>query len=240
MPNVLRRSVWFAPLILVAALAAGCAGRGTTPPPDGEMMRIYYVPDEHFDAAWKALNGAVQEGPPGSRIERLPDGRLFLVAPVAIHERAEALVRELATTPPIRAAELDYWIVLGEPAAAPSEVAGMAEIAPALQSIVAEQGPMKFTLLETSRLSSMLDESASAQGNLVQVRQVVSIVAGLLVAEVSIDLRIEQAGNVQHRNLMSRVNFRPGRPLVLGQSGYTGDPRSTVFYVLRGEVMRED
>lgn len=249
MPRATATPTRSVPLVLLAALAvSGCAWQSRTDPVGPELLlRTYNVRVDQSDAAVKALVGALQGAPKGSRVEQLPDGRVLLVAPAELHDGVEALVRGLDDAKPIRSAELDYWVVLGEPASAAAGIAGLPEIAAALQEIVAAQGPMKFTLLETSRLSSMLDQSASAQGNLVQVRQVVMVVAGVPVADVTIELRIELAGQVHHRSVESRVNLRPGQLQVLGQSGYAGDtkaadqgPHSTVFYILRGEVMRGD
>ena len=232
--------------LLAGLVAGGCAARGATPPPDGDLlMRTYTVQTGKSDLALKTLSDVVRGGPTGARVEQLPDGRLLLIAPEGVHEGVPVLLDGLGDPPPIRSAELDYWIVLGEPASAASFLNLSPEIAPALQDIVASQGPMKFTLLETSRLSSMLDEAASAQGSRAQVRQVVSIVAGELVADVNIDVRLERGDDVQHRSLQSRVTFEPGRSLLLGQSGFVADPKatssgpqSTVFYIVRGEVSR--
>jgi hypothetical protein len=249
MHRVTATSSRFVQLVLLAALTAGgCAYQSRTEPvPPELLMRTYNVRRDQSDAAVTALTAALQGAPKGSRVEQLSDGRVLLVAPAEVHAGVDALVRGLDANKPIRAAELDYWVVLGEPAAAPAGLGNLQEIAAALQGIVASQGPMKFTLLETSRLSSMLDQAASAQGNLVQVRQVVSVVAGVPIADVALELRLDLGGQVYHRNLESRVNLKPGELQLVGQSGYARDtriaeqgPHSTVFYILRGAVTRGD
>ena len=231
-------------LVSLAAPLTGCEARGTRPPPGEELLqpRVYSVTPAHTEEAWQAIMGALQGGPPGARAERLPDERLLVVAPVELHEKIGAALQKFREGLPVRAAELDYWLVLGEPAGAPAGLDLAPEIAPVLRNIVSSQGPMKFTLLETSRLSSVLDESASAQGDLAHVHQVVSVVAGVPVADITIELRGEHGNKVQQRSLHARVDLRPDQPLLLGQAGYADEGaggRKTVFYLLRAALTRE-
>ncbi len=120
MHRVTATSSRFVQLVLLAALTAGgCAYQSRTEPvPPELLMRTYNVRRDQSDAAVTALTAALQGAPKGSRVEQLSDGRVLLVAPAEVHAGVDALVRGLDANKPIRAAELDYWVVLGEPAAA--------------------------------------------------------------------------------------------------------------------------
>lgn len=219
---------------------------------DAALLRTYVVPPEHARSLERALASALSTGkdlPPRGTVERLPDGKLVVVAPAGIHEGIAALVAGLDVRAPAPAhtAELDYWVVVGEAAAEAGGLDG--ELAPALQAIVRDQGPMRFTSLEQVRVASLIDETAKVHGNRLEVRQVVSDVGGRLVADI--DLTIDPSadfdpGDRCHRgackDFRTRVHVNPGQLLVIGQTGLAapaGAPTRSLFYVVRGRTLAE-
>jgi hypothetical protein len=262
------------PLALLAGLSA-CPSRGAPPPPpiaaapgapvkppgppapadDEPVLRTYAVAPEQSRSLERALSSALSTGketPPLGTVERLPDGRLVVVARRGIHDGVAALIHDLdaSKAPPVRSAEFDYWVVVAEPAEAAAGVDAVPDIAPALQTIVDSQGPMKFSVLETMRLSSLLDEAGEADGNRMNAHQVVSEVGGRLVADLEIavaagpDTKINRLLCVGDgcKRLKSRVHLEPDQMLVVGQTGGAapgGKPEAapkTMFYLVRGRL----
>ncbi|MBZ5712545.1 hypothetical protein [Nannocystis pusilla] len=227
------------------------------PPPapsDVPLLRTYAVPPEQARSIERALSSALSTGkdtPPLGTVERLPDGRLVVVAAPGIQDGVAALIRDLDTTkaPPVRTAEFDYWVVVGEPASATQGLEALPDLAPALQAITEAQGPMKFNLHESMHLSSLLDDRAEADGNLMWARQTVTEVGGRLVAdlELSVTSKAKGGSNLlicrdECNHLKSRIHLDPGQLLVVGQSGVdVGETKGehvskTLFYVVRGQV----
>ncbi|MCY1062452.1 hypothetical protein [Nannocystis sp. SCPEA4] len=227
------------------------------PPPassDEPLLRTYAVPPEQARSIEHALASALSTGkdtPPLGTVERLPDGRLVVVAPPGIQDGVAALIRDLDTTkaPPVRTAEFDYWVVIGEPASATQGLEALPDLAPALQAITEAQGPMKFSLHESMHLSSLLDDRGEADGNLMQARQLVTEVGGRLVADLELSVSSTAKGrNPMHicanecNRLKSRIHLDPGQLLVVGQSGVdVGETKGehvskSMFYVVRGQV----
>jgi hypothetical protein len=228
------------------------------PPPaadaDEPLLRTYAVPPEQSRSLERALASALSSGkdlPPLGTVRPLPDGRLVVVAPPGIQDGVAAMLRDLdpSKAPPVRTAEFDYWIVLGEPAEAAQGVDAVLDIAPALQAIADSQGPMKFSLLESMHLSSLIDDDGEADGNRMQARQVVTEVGGRLVADLDLAVSVTGTGRQHLRACMddcnrfkSRVHLDPGQLLVVGQAGVevpagkAEHGRKTMFYIVRGQV----
>ena len=221
---------------------------------DEPLLRTYAVPPEQSRSIEQALASALSTGqdlPPLGTVERLPDGRLVVVAPPGIQDGVAALIAGLdpAKAPPVRTAELDYWIVVGEPDQTAEGVDTIPVIAPALQAIVASQGPMRFRLHESMHLSSLVDDRAEADGARMRARQTVSEVGGRLVADLEIAVA-QQAKDRGHlrvcaedcNQLKSRVHLDPGQLLVVGQAGlHSSDAKAqpgpkTLFYIVRGQL----
>lgn len=239
-----------------AAPVAPAAPAVAAPEPvsDEPLLRTYTVPPEQARAIDRALSSALSTGketPPLGTVERLPDGRLLVVAPPGIQDGIAALIRDLdpSKTPPVRTAEFDYWIVLAEPAEAATGVEVVPDIAPALRAITASQGPMAFSLLETMRLSSLLDEGAEADGNRMQARQVVSESDGRLIADLDLSVATGSGDKIHRvlctgdtcKRLKSRIHLEPDQLLVVGQTGVAGEGKAgavpkTMFYIVRGRL----
>ncbi|PCC75416.1 hypothetical protein SAMN02745121_03857 [Nannocystis exedens] len=267
MPRSIHRLFLFLAFPLVLACEAPRSAPGTPPlaPPapstapapadsDEPLLRTYTVPPEQARSIEQALASALSTGkdlPPLGTVERLPDGRLVVVAPPGIQDGVAALIAGLdpAKAPPVRTAEFDYWIVVGEPAQAAEGVDAVPDIAPALQAIVASQGPMRFRLHESMHLSSLIDERAEADGALMQARQTVSEVGGRLVADLNLVVA-QQAKDRAHlltcaehcNQLRSRIHVDPGQLLVVGQASLeASDAKAqhvpkTMFYIVRGQL----
>lgn len=241
-----------------APAPAQAPGPVTAPAPeasDEPLLRTYTVPPEQSRAIERALTSALQTGndlPPLGTVKRLPDGRLVVVAPPGIHSGVEAMLRDLdpSKAPPVRTAEFDYWIVMAEPAGAAEGIDAVPDIAPALQAIVQSQGPMKFKVFESMRLSSLIDDSGEASGDRMHTRQVVSELGGKLVADLELMVETDPAGqSPRHfcpaascKQLKSRVHLEPGQLLVVGQTGVRSREGKaeavpkTMFYVVRGQL----
>ena len=239
-----------------ATTVAAAATAATAPEPDSDepLLRTYIVPPEQSRSIERALSSALSTGkdtPPIGTVERLPDGRLLVVAASGIQDGIAALIRDLdpSKAPPVRTAEFDYWIVLGEPAETASGVDAVPDIAPALQAIVQSQGPMKFSVFETMHLSSLLDESAEADGNRIQARQVVTEVGGHLIADLELMVATGSRDKIMRfcagetcKQLKSRVHLEHDQILVVGQTGVAGGEGKsdaapkTIFYLMRGRV----
>lgn len=250
--------LWFSSLARRAALAGllgltACQGGGPLPAAsadDAPLLRTYAVPADHARSLEHALASALATGentPPLGTVERLPDGKLVVVAPPAIHEGIAALVAglDVGAPAPAMTVALDYWVIVGEAAA---EAGGLTDpaLAPALQAITRDQGPMRFTLLEQAHLASLVDESAKARGDRLEVRQVVSAVAGRLVADI--DLTVDASAEYDPgrrcergacKDFRTRVHVAPGQLLVVGQTGLAGPAGAagrSLFYVVRGRT----
>ncbi|MEZ4452618.1 MAG: hypothetical protein R3B09_24375 [Nannocystaceae bacterium] len=263
------------PIPLALALAGLLACQPTpnptpapTPPPaattgptaasdDTPLLRTYAVPQEQSRAIESALRDALRTGnelPPLGTVERLPDGRLVVVAPAGVQEGVAALLRDLdpEKAAPVRTAELQYWIVVGEPSAEAEGVDAVPDIAPALRAVVESQGPMKFRLFEQMRLSSLLDDRAEAEGARMEAKQFVTEVGGRLVADLNLKVATldREPGALNSlcahnrcKELRSRVHLDPGQLLIVGQSSVLFDAKagadaraSTLFYVVRGQI----
>jgi len=224
------------------------------PDSDEPLLRTYAVPPEQARSIEHALSSALSTGkdtPPLGTVERLPDGRLVVVAAPGIQDGVAALIRDLDTTtaPPVRTAEFDYWIVVGEPASATQTIDAVPDLGPALQAITEAQGPMKFSLHESMHLSSLLDDRAEADGNFMQARQIVTEVGGRLVADLELAVTTQAKSRMNLHicaedcnRLKSRIHLDPGQLLVIGQAGVGATEakgehvQKTMFYVVRGQV----
>ncbi|WP_434427889.1 hypothetical protein [Nannocystis pusilla] len=262
MPRPIHRLLLAFPLLL-ACQAPPAAPIPAAPPAltvaaepatsDEPLLRTYAVPPEQSRSIEQALASALSSGkdlPPLGTVERLPDGRLVVVAPPGIQDGVAALIAGLdpSKAPPVRTAELDYWIVVGEPAQAAEGVDTVPDIAPALQAIVASQGAMRFRVHESMHLSSLVDDRAEADGARMWARQTVSEVSGRLVADLELSVaQSKDRGNPKVcaddcNHLKSRVHLDPGQLLVVGQAGLeSSDAKAqpgpkTLFYIVRGQL----
>jgi hypothetical protein len=263
MPRPIHRLLLAFPLLLACQTPPSAPVPAAPPAPtvaaepatsDEPLLRTYAVPPEQSRSIEQALASALSSGkdlPPLGTVERLPDGRLVVVAPPGIQDGVAALIAGLdpSKTPPVRTAELDYWIVVGEPAQAAEGVDAIPDIAPALQAIVASQGPMRFRLHESMHLSSLVDDRAEADGARIHARQTVSEVGGRLVADLDITVA-QQAKDrgpialctVGCNQLKSRVHLDLGQLLVVGQAGLeSSDAKAqpgpkTLVYIVRGQL----
>ncbi|WAS99145.1 hypothetical protein [Nannocystis punicea] len=262
MPRPIHRLLLLALPVVLACQAPPTPPAPAAPPApttapaesDAPLLRTYTVPPEQARSIEQALASALSSGkdlPPLGTVERLPDGRLVVVAPPGIQDGVAALVAGLDTAkaPPVRTAEFDYWIVVGEPAQTAEGVDAVPDIAPALQAIVGAQGPMRFRLHESMHLSSLIDDRAEADGSRMRARQTVSEVGGRLVADLDISVAQQSKDRTNLHvcgqdcnQLKSRVHLDPGQLLVIGQAGLGStdakapEGSKTLFYIVRGQL----
>jgi len=219
--------------ILVAlALVPGCGTPGVADDPQNVELRTYSVPHGFENEVRSMLRSAL--GTDENRVGRAsigPAGKLVVVAPPGIQKGVEALVRELdeldAPPPTPVPVKLTYWMVVGKPlgsAELTQKTAGgfavvgdgLDDLGLALEQIAGVQGAQEFALLERMQLSSAGDNWAHLGGRHARIDQRAATVQGNVVADIRIS--IKQYG------LETQVKLKPDQFIVLGQSGYNGDP----------------
>jgi len=219
-------------VLVTVALVLGCGTPGVADNPQNVELRIYSVPHGFENEVRSMLVSAL--GTDENRIGRAsvgPAGKLVVVAPPGVQKGVEALVRELEaldSPPPTPVpVTLTYWMVVGKPAGGDGPATGPAgrfevvgngldDLAPALEQISRTQGPQQFALLERLQLSSSGDNWARVGGRHTRIDQRAATVQDNVVA----DLRI----NIRQYGLETQVKLKPSQFIVLGQSGYDGDP----------------
>jgi hypothetical protein len=163
-----------------------------------------------------------------------PDGRLIVVGPQRIQDGVAALMDELSKKPPEAppTVNIEYWLVLGKPGKGAAVPDDLAQIAPALQTIGAEDGPQELRLLEHVQQRSLSDNEAEMRGVHVRVRQNATVLSGKVLADISIHSLEGPSG------LDTRLELPPGQLMVLGQGGYNGKPEDlgTLYYVVRASI----
>ena len=224
----MRRSL---ALGLLAALAIGVGWLACRLPaaaaaePERVELRVYDVPKGYENEAQRMLGNALLSGDkPIGRVDVGPGGKLVVVAPRPIHDGVQRFMEDLRSLdtplPSPQSVSLTYWLVVGRPrrGGGPGEVAlrggDSGEVAPALQQIVASQGPTEFSLLERARLSSTDNrEWARTRGSHATIAQRTTTAEGKVMAELNIEV---SGGN----SVTTQVILEPGQFLVLGQTGY--------------------
>src|SRR5690606_15753899 len=131
------------------------------------QMRTYSVPVEHQKTIEFVLGQAVSVAlgrwdqrsvgvlSPGP-------GQILVTAPAHIHED---IVRLLAEFAPVATLNLktEYWIVRGQDGEASTPAQNLSAISEVLDTIIAAQGPMTFSLIENVEIQSSAGASAHVQ-----------------------------------------------------------------------------
>ncbi len=231
-------------LILVACTPVPQAAP-TAPAAPSLELKIYEVPDAYRAEARGVIRSLLHRGknaPTLGSVALGPGGQLLVTAPSSVHSGVAQFVEKLRSQKPKPPASvsLDYWVLLGTRAEAPSEVGDLdPALAPALSAIQKSHGPMKFHVGERLSLSSISGESAEAAGAHVRVHQTATAYEDRILARLSI-----KPGS--HNSFETRVQFPSSKMVVLGHAGLeesmvrrmTGEEGGdyTAYYVVRGTL----
>lgn len=206
-------------------------------------LKSYDVPSGHAQQVRTVLRSVFHEQEITARAELSPDGQLLVLGPDGVQRGVDELLAKMKDRKPPPAppsVELNYWLVIGTPAAEHTVGAGLDEIRGALDSLSAAQGPMRFVKMDRMRVKSLADEHANANGIYGSVRQRATLADDKVLADVGID--VGGGGRLD-----TRLAIEPGQLLVLGEAGidmsrYTPSPVDgqegpfTLFYVVRADV----
>jgi hypothetical protein len=253
-----RKSIWLACALglVLLLLTAGCP-KGSSDSGGSEEMEIrsYTVPKglDEKELASKVAASLRKGDDTLGRVTSFGDGTLVVTAPASLQKGVGELMERLAragpaTPAPTLTVTIDYWLVLGQPAAGPEGAAagqpdakGLSEVAPALEEIRKAQGPMRFRLLEKQRLTSLVPGDPSRmRGRYAEVDQDVRTLGS---GQVLADVRI----GVESARIATRVKLEPGKLIILGESGFRGgsipgvDPTGKaedlmIYYVLSADI----
>lgn len=239
----------FARALLLAALAClaclACQAPNTTPAaptapaaPSIEM-RTYAVPP----GLAPELRGVVDRllsfgdnGPPLGRAVLAPGDKLVVSATPAVHAGVEQLLAGLGEAPAAPAViELTYWLVEGQPAAETRVPAELKVARPALDAIVAADGPRAFQLVETLRLRTLGGEHGEVVGRVVKINQSASVRDDRVLARVEMrhptgELRTHLALPLDTLLVLGQSGARPGA--LVGEP----EPATDLYYLVRARI----
>ena len=223
---------------LLAALALTSCQK-TTASEDPLTLRTYDVPAGQGAQLRGLLNQAFvtnDKSPPPAKATLTPDGRLVVVGPEKIQDGVGALVAQLTATPaaPPPTVQIEYWLVLGHPGQA-QVPPNLNAIAPALKTILEQDGPQELKLLEHVQERSISDDEAETRGVHVRVRQNATVLGGKILADIAIHSLEGPSG------LDTRLELPPGKLIVLGQGGYVTGPgheadEGALYYIVRASI----
>jgi hypothetical protein len=206
-------------------------------------LKSYDVPSGHAQQVSSVLRSVFRDQEITARAELSPDGQLLVLGPDGVQQGVDELLAKMQDRKPPPAPpaiELNYWLVLGTPAAEHTVGTGLDEVKAALDSVSAAQGPMRFVKLERLRVQSLADEHANAGGIFAKIRQRASLNNDKVLADVGIEVG-------PGARMDTRLSIEPGKLLVLGEAGinmsvFRPSPVDgeegpfTLFYVVRAEV----
>jgi hypothetical protein len=207
---------------------------------DPITLRTYEVPSGQGAQLRGLLNMAFVTGdkaPPTAKATLTPDGRLVVVGPEKIQEGVSALVNELANkpaaTPPT--VQIEYWLVLGKPGQPQEPTGALKTVAPALQTIESQDGPLELHLLEHLQARSISSDEAQTNGAHVRVRQNATVLGGKILADLSIHSLEGPSA------LDTRLEIPQGKLIVLGQGNYSGKTadEGALYYIVRASIQSE-
>ena len=127
--------------------------------------------------------------------------------------------------------KLSYWLVLAKPGGDDSDDLP-ALLQPALEEIVAQDGPSSFELFESTAIATQEDAQGIARGRQTQIEHVASMVDGAIVASIKIE-------SDRGSQLETRLTLPPGELVILGHAGRITDDTSEarLYYIVRAETV---
>ncbi len=202
-------------------------------------LQSYSVPEGYAGIMASALSRSMAIGNEKvGRVIETPDGQIIVVAPESVQAGVAKLIDQLnASKPPLRTPtniRIDYWLVHGVRAEAPSSDYPAPALAETLEAVQQTEGPMDFELYAHKVLTSLDEESAriSSDGLFIEQEASWSSAGGAITAEVAIDA----AGGTGMR---TDIRLKPGQVVVLGEvADITGDqPFDTLYYIISPSVI---
>lgn len=211
---------------------------GDAPVAPNRELRTFSVPDGAAQETTALLESVVAAD---GQVALGPDGRVVVVADATLMPGIERLVAQLADAgvqaPP--RVHMQYWLVLGEPAAEATVAPELAALRPVLDEVVATQAPMAFSLVERLSVRGESGERVEVAGLRAAVWQTASVRGDAVVA----DVHIEPEGGAR---VQTRVQLRPDQTLVMGETGVDpalwgresrhGQAPAVLYYVVRPTV----
>jgi len=148
------------------------------------------------------------------RVQLAPNNRVIVVASESVQSGIADMLKNFTAddfkSELPRSIDVDYWLVLGQPAGKPQTQ--LPEIQAALDKVVEAQGPMRFTLIERASVQSSLGDEAETVGAIATFRQVIFSENDQIYAHVEVGTRHGQATKTSLR-------FNEGQFIVFGQVG---------------------
>jgi hypothetical protein len=257
---MLARSL--APIILTAALVACSSDRGPgyqTPPTAGAAAagprpgydvepHIYTVPAGRASEVRRLLGSmsypvSVVTAQGGQtqfvqvQYQFTNDGRLVINAPAQYHPALAEILKQLpATTPGPTGYEVTYWIVRADAAQANAVAPDLAELSPVLDGLTAI-GPRRFTMLDRLSARTSDGDSAELSGQVASVSQRLGAMPDAVDLDLELSVRLPGPGPTSPSTLETRLQVKPGVPVVLGDAASAGAelgaPAALLLYILR-------
>lgn len=203
------------------------------------VLQSYSVPPGYAGLMSSALTRALFVGDSAvGRVIETPDGQIIVVAPESVQAGVERLIDQLnSNEPPLRTTtniRIDYWLVHGTRAEAPSSEYPAPALAETLAAVQRAEGPMHFELYAHKVLTSMDEERAriSSQGLFIEQEASWNAATGTITAEVSIDTK---GGS----GISTDIRLASNQVVVLGElADIDGDqPYDSLYYVISPSVI---
>jgi hypothetical protein len=160
-----------------------------------------------------------------------------VVAPAGVLSGVESLVDRVSTAPaapPLQNVDMEYWVVLGTPAEAPTRSAGLAEVSTALDAIESVDGPRAFTLQAARSMRTLDGEWATLSDRGLGVKHLAAVEPGTttVVARVEVELPYGQS------EVQTQLALSSGEIAVLAQTGLRSDdaPAADVYVLVRPTI----
>jgi hypothetical protein len=194
------------------------------PGPDLPILKSYSVPVKHAKQVCNILNELFNGSKIGT-VRIAPDGQLLVFVPGSFHKGVEDFINRFNKNNPDVApsVEVNYWIVAGKRANAPSKLDEFQSIKPALETIQKKQGNTEFKLLDqVAATSSGQGTRTNIRGAFVEIVQELSAYSdGTLIIHPQVSCR---AGSIKIQNSLITSGFidtqivtRSGEIVILGQ-----------------------
>lgn len=243
--------MWRSMLLMSLFALLSCNSRGAVPPAPAEPdleLQTYNVPHgmqaQIVDLLNRHFRALVEENRFLARAEVLPNGQLLVFAPKKIHSGVVRLMSDLEknNAPPLKNSRLVLWMVL---ASRTSDMQMDSELESVATSLAAATAglPHKFQLLERISLTASVGTRSEARGMLFEMSYSLSQSGEQNTVHLDV-----QAIRSPHNRLETRLFFKDGQDVVLGQSQYLvpdddhGIPgvspgTYTLFYILRTQTL---
>jgi hypothetical protein len=220
-------------MVLLVTWMFGCGASPVASEVAAVELRTWDLPAGFSERLVASLNRALtragDDAEPIGRATTGPGGTLVVVAPPRVLDGVDALVTRATSGPAAtapRGVEIAYWVVRGVEQA--GDDPRLAEIAPALELIVASDGPMRFELDGSRVLRTLEGEKGTLDGSDgIDVEQVASFEPGSDVVIADLAVHIPEV-----TELRTRVAAPSGETVVLAQTEADAEGHTVPLYVI--------